>query len=592
MFRIFALTLVITAAVCFADDQPAPPTDLQRLVASAGTEPLLVIGIENAQTLPEKFKATNFGKMLNDKDYKEGLAAGITSLNNAVGLDLGELLQRAQKLLSGPVALELLPEGDGGLKIVLYALTASEDTARELNSIWPKDAPDGIFSICKLQTVLTKDLPEGSKLPEWAATKFPSSDFVLRALPKKLNEATQKGLAAGKLDSLQSLLDSKGNFAPLAEIDAGQIDTLAVSAKLDGDMFLEQVTFDVAPDAAGTFAKVITGLREKPKAWDSLMAALPGDQDLTILLQGEPKSLGDGLPLAVQSLERYLRGKKWARKSGKSAESLDSKRYDFIFDRLNGEMGIIAKGSLTGQFNVTLATAMKAAEDAQREELTRGLDTLGATFETLKNVRTIGSSPPLGALFQGRGLFSNPLIGLSKGWAWLCSSLSAYQDLTASFGNGTTLGAIEKKTAKADDVWRKTDTARIQINLERVIPPLYVAWTLSGEAVPTIGSWHIPPAMLVVKFSVFNGRLGMLRSGVSRTDRTVTSTSRSSFPGTSLVPIFLLQQLAREIDDSRQYAATPAPEPVKAPATKADDKSKDDKKQAHAADPSANKGQP
>jgi hypothetical protein len=594
LFLVFSIFM--TASAWSGDEPPAPTsvTELQRLVAASGTEPLLAIGVENVQTLSTKFVATNFGKMLNDPDYKDGLSALIMSLNNGAGLNLGELLPRMVKLMSGPAVIALVPDGaaatgETGLKFVLYALTPSEDTARELNAVWPKDAPGGVFSAMSLQTVLVKDLPDAAKLPEWAS-KWPGGDVVIRALPKKLATATEKGLAAGKLDSLQPMLDAHGQFPLLSEIDAPDIDALNVGVKLDGDMFAEQLGLELAPNPTGSFAKVIGALREKSKSWDSLMTALPADQDLTILLQAEPHTLGDDLPLAVQSLERYLRGKRWSRKSGKSTEALDPKRYDFIFDRLNGEMGIVAKGSLTGQFNVTLATAMKAGEqDAVRADLVRGLESMGAAFETLKSARTIGSSSPLGAQFQGRGLFTNPLIGLSKGWAWLCSSLAAYQDLTSAFSSGNTLGAAEKKTpAKAEDVWRKSDALRLQINLERVIPPMYVAWTLSGEAVPSIGSFHIPPAMLVIKFQTFNGRLGMLRAGLSRTDRSVTSLSRSSFPGTSLILISLLQQMSLEIDESRTFAATPAaPVAVKAP-----DNKSEEKKQAQSEEKSAPKGQP
>jgi hypothetical protein len=568
--------LALTVAACAADAQDETganagaalkPTDLQRLAAATGTEPLLAIGIQDVNTLAERFAGTHLSKMLTDKAYANGLAAIKALLDDGAGVKLSEFLPKAAKLMNGPALAAIVQDGaDGnGLTVNIYVLTASDDTARELASVWPKaeDGADAFFKILKLKTLQPKDLPlEGAVLPDWAGKNWPAGDVAVTVLPRKLSKAAERALSDGKIPGIAP----NSNLLPLlADCETSPVERLALGVTIDGETFTDELTVELA-DGDATLKHFVDALKEKPKGWDSLLAALPGDGDLAVMFHSDPKAIAVDLPFAVQGLERYLRGRRWAKKAGVSPEALDAKRFDFLLNRMHGELGISVRPSLTAELHLVMAAAMKSGEiEAIRGELIDGMSGLDAGFDTLQNVSKIGNNAPLGAKFKGRGIFAAPVIGISPGWAWLCTNLATYQDVVSAFGAGKTLGAALKqenarlKAAGQPEPWRSDDAFRLQINLEKVVQLGYTAWLLSGEQ-PVIGNWQMPPALLPPP-QLLMGHLGTLRAGLSRNGKVLNAYSRCIIPGAALIGPGLLQALAEATDQAREFAKNPPPPP-------------------------------
>jgi len=160
--------------------------------------------------------------------------------------------------------------------------------------------------------------------------------------------------------------------------------------------------------------------------------------------------MGEDKAYAFQALERYLRGKTWTRVFGSKPEALDPARFNFLSDKMLGSFSITARAAVTGEIRLIVTSSMKGGDiEGFRDELLKGLEKAGGVFETLKGARKIGGTLPLGASFRGRGQFASPVIGLTNGWAWLCSSSIAYQELTDAFKNGKTFATREKKKTAA-----------------------------------------------------------------------------------------------------------------------------------------------
>lgn len=558
------LSVFLPGAQC-ADEAPdarKPPSDLQRLIAAIGTEPLFVIGISDVQSLPELFSKTTFSQMLVDPTYEKGLATIKALLNESCGVDLTDLAARSGKLMDGPAAIVVTANTEGFAYTYLVQ-TKSEENARQLAALWSsvKDSTR-LFSLLKLKTLLPQDLVAADALPEWAVKNWSVGDIFINAYPRKIAKAIENAIADGKLDT-------KAKSHLLTDVYTWGVDRVALGITFNGESFTDSLTLEIAPDANKTFAHVIAGLKEKPKGWDSLLAAMPSDGDITVLLQSDPKVIADELPFAFQPLERYLRGKRWAKSVGVSPESLDPKRFGFLIDHLHGEVGITVKPTLTAELHLLLAAAMKPGEvETIQTDMSKGLSEMNAPFDTLQGVPKIGNTAPLGAHFQGRGIFTAPVIGLSPGWAWLCSNSSTYQDLTSNFAKGhTLLNAFKAENARLNagggiaEVWNHADALRIQINLDKVVQPAYTAWLLSGEDGPFIAGWRVPSDMLPPP-PLFAGRLGNLRIGLGRTGQTLSGYSHSFIPGTSVVAFLLLQVLALEIDGASAFAKSPPPPPL------------------------------
>jgi hypothetical protein len=158
-------------------------------------------------------------------------------------------------------------------------------------------------------------------------------------------------------------------------------------------------------------------------------------------------------------------------------------------------------------------------------------------------------------------MFGAPVLGLSPGWAWLCSNSAAYQELSGAFKLGRTLAAEEAKEKTAlkasgkEDAycWREDDGARLQIELEKVVKLAYAVWILSGESSLGVGSWQVP-AELLPQPQVFNNRMGVLRTGMGRQGNTLKAHASSVFPGASLLLPYLVYEAADTIENGRLFS--------------------------------------
>ena len=199
--------------------------------------------------------------------------------------------------------------------------------------------------------------------------------------------------------------------------------------------------------------------------------------------------------------------------------------------------------------------------EAFRGELLEGLADAGAEFEPLAAAGKNGGPAPLGAKFQGRGMFSAPVLGLSPGWAWLCSNSAAYQELANAFKLGRTLAAEQAQREAGAEGCRESglllgasdDAARLQIELEKVVKLAYAAWMLSGESTLSAGPWKVP-ADLLPQPQVFNNRMGVLRAGMGRQGNTLKAHASSVFPGAALILPYLIYEAADTIENSRRFS--------------------------------------
>ena len=601
----FVWVLLLLISSGFSQNvEPLPPdSKLPQLLAHLDSEPLFVIAVQDVRILQEKLLSANLIKMLGDPNYAQGIKIMEALVNEQLGANLSDFWLQFKRLMSGPIVIALLanppdaqdPSGSNAVsggdhppfKLVCLALTPMNDTARELSALWPNVPPQAnkLLPVIRFQAVSEQDSPATSRIPPWAMAPFwqNMNDICVRISSRKLAQVLQplkislleKGVPREGDHGAQTpspappfQAGEKGLAAPpsqaqggvpwidfLIELARADLDSIELGLQVKGENFSEELRLGVVPGSESTFIRVLRLLREDPRPWDALTLALPGQQDVAVLLQSNPGALGSDLPLATQALERFLRGKRWTRTKGHFPESLDPLRFDFLLDRLQGTFGLVGRPALSGDLRLIAVGGMKpGGVEFWRECLIKGLGNAGATFETLQSALKIGETAPLGATFQGRGLFSAPVIGLSPGWSWLCSSSAAYQDLTAALKSGKTLNS-EQSGLIGSSAWRSGDALRVQIELERLMKLAYAFWLLSGEDGPTIGSWKVP-ADLLPQPQVFSGHLGQLRAGLCRQANTIVVYSNCVVPGTSVMLASILRELAESIDSSRKYNAS------------------------------------
>jgi hypothetical protein len=547
------LVFFFLPALAPAAEEPAPPAPLlPRLMAALDGEPLAALSAADLRALPEKFQPSNLCKMLLDPEYKGGPVLA-QLIAKSLGLDLGQLWPELKQQLSGPAVLALLPpeknSQNQALRLVLAVLAPDQAAAERLKTFWSRNLIGATppWPELKFFPVTLAALPQAQPAVQ---NGKPAGDILLSLRPGKLAAALKQAFAPEELQDLEAALP----VFPLAGLE--DIEGLDWGVTLSGEFFTEECRLDVIKDKKCPLVGLAKTLREEPGPWNELQAALPASQDLTVLLQADLANLGEDLPFAAQALERYLRGKRFARTLGAMTESLDPQRFKFIFDLLAGSFGLTGGASLTGDLNFIVAGALKTQEVATvREELAAGLKETGGDFETSQKAPKINGSAPLACAYQGRGFFGAPVIGLSSGWAWLCSNSGAYDELASALKKGRTeLKAAERRTAlRRPDEWPAGEALRLQLNLEKIVPQLYLVWLLTGQNKISIGSWKAPPELLPMP-TLFNGRLGSLRTGIRRQNESLKISSKAVFPGVSLILAGALRELALQIEKSRQFA--------------------------------------
>jgi hypothetical protein len=559
-----------TAAALRAED-PAPeakkkPELLPRMLAKLDAEPLIALCAENLRIVPEKFATTHFNKMLQDPTYDKGRNYLRALINHYAGGDIAALWPDFAQQLSGPAALAVLPKtkdaaaDDPDFRLVMAVLTPNAESAQKLRAHWPKVAPQSgtLLAAVRLVTILETDLPAEDAVPAWAKSDaWPKGDLSLRASPHKLGKTLRPWLEQGAGESLDFIA------IWLTAIRDEDVERLGVGLTFAGEMFNEELQMDLIAGHRNAFTRLVESVREKPSAWDAILGATPGDDDLILLAQCNFAALEGDRAFATQAMERYLRGKRWSRTKGRMAEALDPERFSFLLQKIQGSFGLVAKPTASGDLRLVTVAALKGENGAPldietlRGDLTKSLEKIGAEFETLQNARKIGGAAPLGALFQGRGLFTTPVIGLSPGWLWLCSGTAAYQDVTSAFKNGRTLALemaprppVPNAPPKKEN-WAASDAIRLQIDLEKVLKLAYAAWLLSGAEGPFIGPWKVPGELLPQP-GVFTGHLGTLRTRLSRQGTTLTANAAAAIPLTSFLLPSLLQEAADTIENTRR----------------------------------------
>ncbi len=545
-----ALLLLVSSVTLGAETNALLP----RLLATLPEEPMLAIAVADARALPEKFAATNLSKMLNDPSYAKGSAALTQLIQTKIGGNGSALWANLAPQLSGPIVLAVFASKISQVELVVLVPTA--EAAEQVRLAWlkliPPESERGSF--LELRTVIADALPTAEKVPEWAnETSWQPGDISLRMLPVKLGAAL---LASSKDKNPAGVLSKAKSF--WQDLNESELSALALGIKFDGEWFSEQLQVKTEAKPESAFGRVVQAIRANPGSWDGLEAAMPGGPDVLLMAQADLKAMQGDEVYFCQALERYLRGKKWTRLNGLAPESLDKKRYDFILNRLSGSVGVAGRPALTGDLRLVVATATQGGGDAEtvRAELQEGLGNLGAPFETLPKAAKIGAAAPLGAAFQGRGLFGAPLVGLSPGWAWLCSNSGAYNDLLTAFRTGNTLASGEAR-AKARpsyrSPWHEGDAFRVQINLNKLVMIAYAAWMLSGDAGIGFGGLSLPAEMLPPP-QLFTGRLGGLSAGLGRTGTVLNGYSTAVLPGSSVLLLVGLQELAGEINAARVFS--------------------------------------
>jgi len=578
--RVWFCVLAAALACAVRAENAANDDVLIRLAATLDSEPLALIACRDARGLPDKFSATTLAKMITDPAYAQGESTLESLITQWLGIDPRKIWPTVDRSISGPMALALLPgKAEAGAKetpmrLVILIEVPMADVGEALKQQLPKPAV-GVLCAAEIKTIAPDQLPALNKLPAWAANAdWPKSDLVVWVQPRKLCELARP-LAAQRKPTVAKM--SVDPSALIKAIEGSGIEALAWGVSFNGEAVGERLVVKLA-DEASDFKTLVSAVREKPAGWDSLMAATAGDVDAAVLIQSDRNAMGDDKTHAFQALERYFRGRNWARAFGGKPDALDPSRFRFLSEKMLGSYSITAKAAITGEIRLIVASSFKTGDiEDFRSELVRGLENAGGTFNTLKGARKIGGALPLGSTVKGRGQFSSPVIGLSNGWAWLCSSPIAYQELTDAFKSGKTLAAREKKHTTADkkpdggdataangaensapagqsDDWSADDAIRAEVNLDRVVKIGYAAWMLSNGNEPPIIAGERIPAELLPSPKVFERNLGRLRGSINRTGTRLECRATSTIPGMTLGLLALLQDTSESMAEARKLA--------------------------------------
>lgn len=600
-----AWLLAFGVGVLGAEEQPAEALDpLPRLAATFDSEPIALFGVRDIRSLNDKFAKTTFSALLSDPSYEHGAAALDRAVFQVFGASPRSFVAQHEKNLSGPILLALIPlppeaapakkpvAGEAidlrnaVLKLVVVAQVPAVESGTSMRQAWPKtESSFGALANATLKTIPDAEMPPNSKLPAWVtALEWPAGDMILRVQVPALADAAKAAAHDTKAFVEGYFLDA-GNV--VQKFDESGIRTLSYAVSLDKPQIFENLIVELA-DKNSSFKTLVSAAKEKPGSWEPLMTATSSDVDAAILVQSNLDPVSSEMPYLMQFFERYMRGRRWAKVAGATPEVLDPRRFKFITERLQGSFAISAHPAITGDLRLSVAAALKGTDvENVRTEFIKGLENVGASFETLMNARKIGGTPPLGAIFKNKGSFGSPLIGLTAGWAWLCSSTAAYQELTDSFRNLHTLAGREQKRAvlakKVDAPphpkdapvlrnvppkppvadqplppapgveWTERDSVRIEISLDRVLKIGYAAWRLTSNEQPAIGGFKIPDELLPSP-ALFARSMGMLRAGLNRQGSRIELRSSSPIPGIAPGLLALLQAGAQVLSDARQFA--------------------------------------
>ena len=549
IYLVLSQFFVLLGAGCaWAATEAASSGQLARLLAHAGEEPLAVVAFQDLRRAPRVLATSNLGQIFNDPQYSDGRAAAWKLLQDEVGADLPALWEALMPQLGGPAALvvKAAAQNDhtGTPKFVLLLAVADQEAGEFVRKMLPWLTPTQDQAPFVLQTIPLKDLARGTA-PEWAQRLAAAPGFLrLFARPHALQAGWQKKNATWS--------------------DLATFERVELTVTPEGQGFLDRLSLELHPEVKTSSALLWGALRENPNAWKGLCAALPGGQDVAVLVQANLPTLGMALPIGLHSLERELRGKKWTHLEGHTAEAQSLDRFKFFTDVLSGTVGVTGGASATGEARFVIAGATMGQEVAPlRTLLLENFSMLGGEFQPKPNAVTIGKYAPLAAVFKGRSFLPAPVIGTSEGWLWLCSNTSAYGDLTGALSSGKVMSSDQEPAplfptppvAEGEPASSPpTAAVRVRINLNAVAPMLYASWLLDREG-PHLGTWKVPDSLLPTGPGLFNRRLGTYWADLRREGLTLHVASCGPVPGGVLLPVAMMAHAARAIDDLRERRA-------------------------------------
>jgi hypothetical protein len=521
---------------------------LERLLAQAGGEGLAALAVADARALPEALARCGLGRAVRDPEYVQGRAELLRMLNEAAGADLEALWPALRPHLAGPAALVLTqaaPDAAPGFRLRLALAVTDAQAGDAVRLAWPRPAPGDatLLSITDLQTFAAEQA--GVQAANGGDQERNKSVVLkLSARPRALRRALA-AWAAGRPEP-------PGWLPALTAESLSQVERLELETELSGAWCVEELRCWLAEGARGPFANLLNALQPDPKPWAGLQAALPGGQDVVVLVQAQLPALGLSLTTAYQLLERAVRGSKWSRTEGQSPQALAPDRFGFLTPLMTGVFGVAGHPTRSGeaQLLVVAATPGQPVEQV-RQTLSQGLGRLGAAFETTREVAAIGPHAPLAARGRGRGFLPAPVIGLSEGWLWLCSSTAAYHELVAAFAPGGQTLAAELAAALSSPgpevPWPAPAVSALcmRVNLPRVAPLTYASWVL-GESRPELFGWKVPGALLPAP-GFLRKHLGPYAADVAWEKASLRVRARGTVPGGALAPLALVALIAEEI---------------------------------------------
>lgn len=559
--------LIASCALCLCGFPRVPAEEsvqverLRQLLSRVDGEPLAVIAVLDASTALDHLKQTATGRAFLDPQFAPNRRETMGLLEEHLGAHPEVIWDALRPHLAGPMALILTrPDGRSGsappIQLSLWVAVKDSGSVEAVKLGWPEVSPDSnhLLGQVALKLLPLETLVKAQPVAEWADRCSRMNGEILLFLRSRALAETLDALFAATSETPPWMKTLRAACSP-------DLERLTLNLLPEGRFCVEEVACELAPGAQGHLARMLTSLRADPQPWEALAGALPGKQDAHILLQLDLHVLGPDLPLLMQSFERTLRGKRWTNLYGGSREALDPNRFTFLSKPWAGTFGVTGAQSASGETHVVAAAAEPDSKaEERRAVLLDELRVLGLSFETSSRAPTIGESAPLAASFKGRGIMPAPVIGLTDGWSWLCSSTAAYHDLVAALGaqNGLLLdlkGLFAQWAASPSPIRLPEVSAFVMhVDLPRVGPMAYTSWMLSESGQDLFG-WKVP-ASLLPSPGFLKKHLGPYDAVAVRSGQTVRIFARGPLPGGSLLPLATLGSLASEM--RRVISTSPA----------------------------------
>mgnify|MGYP000666378269 CR=1 FL=1 len=550
----------VPLAVCGGETVPAPEQAerLRRLLARVDGEPLAVFSVLDARATLDRLARTAAGRAFADPQYAPQRREAYRLLEEVLGAHPEALWDALRPHVAGPMALVWTGDGagrkpevrDGGaadgpaLRCRLFVAVRDRGSIEAVQLGWPQIPPDSdaLLGGLSLELCPLEQLASNPPAPEWAdrcARMIGEMQWVLRPGASRTLLAPEEARTPAWVKALKAL--------GLLDVERIEWNVLPLER-----YFVEELRCELKPEARSLLARLLLSLRPDPQSWEALERALPGGHEVQLLLQTDLKAMGDGFPVLMRFFERMLRGKRWTGLHGDSEDALAPDRFGFLTRPWAGTFGLLGKSGESGETQLIGVAAEPGTKSGERRrQLLEGLAGIGLDFETSARAPTIGGQPPLAAGFKGRGIMPAPMIGLSDGWIWLCSSTAAYHELVAALAEQRHLGKDRRAAFVPDPVDRpgipfpEKSVFELRVNLPGVGPLAYTSWML-GEGGPQLFGWKVPSGLLPSPGFLKKHLVPYVVAGV-RTGFEVRFHARGPAPGGALVPFAVLAALSEEM---------------------------------------------